>query len=40
MKTIERKGKPLDLWRDLVAVADLLQLWEDVLLAAGGGMGP
>jgi len=28
------------LWRDPVAVADLLQLWEDALSAAGGGMGP
>jgi len=28
-----------DLWDDPVAVAELLQLWDDVRGAAGGGLG-
>jgi len=28
-----------DLWVDPVAVAELLQLWDDVRAAAGGGLG-
>jgi len=28
-----------DLWDDHVAVAELLQLWDDVRVAAGGGLG-
>ena len=31
--------KPLDLWNEPVAVAELLQQWEDALAAAGGGLG-
>jgi len=29
-----------DLWDDPVVVAELLQLWDDVCGAAGGGQGP
>jgi len=29
----------LDLWDDPVAVEELLQLWDDVRGAAGGGLG-
>ena len=31
--------KPLDLWNEPVAVAELLQRWTDALAAAGGGLG-
>ncbi len=31
--------KPLDLWNEPVAVAELLQQWTDALAAAGGGLG-
>ena len=31
--------KPLDLWNEPVAVAELLQQWKDALAAAGGGLG-
>ena len=31
--------KPLDLWNEPVAVAELLQQWTDALTAAGGGLG-
>ena len=31
--------KPLDLWNEPVAVAELLQQWRDALAAAGGSLG-
>ena len=31
--------KPLDLWKEPMAVAELLQQWKDALAAAGGGLG-
>ena len=36
---IKTNLKPLDLWDEPVAVAELLQQWTDAMAAAGGGLG-
>ena len=36
---IKTNLKPLDLWDEPVAVAELLQQWKDAQAAAGGGLG-